>query len=267
MAEERAEPERTLRRPTIADFVAEGEETPLLLRPRVLAGIAGAFLALVAAYFILAAIFGVSLQIDAEPLQEWVEQWGVWGPIAFMAVMAFSVLFAPVPNAPIFIAAGLVWGPVLGSVYSMIGMMWGSAMAFWAARRLGRRHLPKLVGSRAAERMDSLSVRMGGRLIFWARMLPVVNFDWISYLAGMTAMSFWRFFFFSFLGMLTPTIVGVVAGDSLGRDLRITLIIVAVWVAAIILSGLYLWWRRRQAQAETPPPPPPPPSEPLAEGQ
>ncbi|MXW26336.1 MAG: TVP38/TMEM64 family protein [Dehalococcoidia bacterium] len=261
MAEDRTD--RTLRRPTITDFVAEGEETPLLLQRRVLAGIAAAFLALVAVYFILTAVFDISLQPDPKPLQDWVEQWGVWGPIAFMAVMAFSVLFAPVPNAPIFIAAGLVWGPVLGSVYSMIGMMWGSAMAFWVARRLGRKYLPRLVGSKAAAQMDSLSVRMGGRLIFWARMLPVVNFDWISFLAGLTAMSFWRFFVFSFLGMLTPTIVGVVAGDSLGRDVRITLIIAGVWVAGVILSGLYFWWRRRQARAEAAPQA----AEPLAEGQ
>ena len=260
MAEDRSGP--TLRRPNITDFVVEGEETPLLLRRRVLAGIALAFLALVAAYFILAEVFDISLQFDPEPLQDWVEQWGVWGPIAFMAVMAFSVLFAPVPNAPIFIAAGLVWGPVLGSVYSMIGMMWGSAMAFWVARRLGRRYLPRLVGSKAAAQMDSLSIRMGGRLIFWARMLPVVNFDWISFLAGLTAMSFWRFFFFSFLGMLTPTIVGVVAGDSLGRDVRITLIIAGVWVAGIVLSGLYFWWRRRQALAQAPAQP----AEPVPEG-
>lgn len=252
----------TLRRPTITDFVVEGEETPLLLRRRVLAGIALGFLALVAAYFILAEAFDISLQVDAEPLQDWVEEWGVWGPIAFMTVMAFSVLFAPVPNAPIFIAAGLVWGPVLGSVYSMIGMMWGSAMAFWVARWLGRRYLPRLVGSKAAAQMDSLSVRMGGRLIFWARMLPVVNFDWISFLAGLTAMNFWRFFVFSFLGMLTPTIVGVVAGDSLGRDVRITLIIAGVWVAGIILSGLYFWWRRRQALAQAPSQP----AEPVPEG-
>ena len=261
MAEERSE--RGLRRPTITDFVADGEETPILLRPRVLAGIAAAFLALVAAYFILAEVYDISLQFDPEPLQDWVEEWGLWGPIVFMAVMAFSVLFAPIPNAPIFIAAGLVWGPVLGTVYSMIGMMWGSAMAFWVARWLGRQHLPKLVGSKAAAQMDSLSMRMGGRLIFWARMLPVVNFDWISFLAGLTAMGFWRFFFFSFLGMLTPTIVGVVAGDSLGRDLRITLVIIAVWVAAIILSGLYLWWRRQQARADAPASP----AKPLAEGQ
>ena len=115
---------RTLRRPEIGDFVVEGEETPLLLRKGVLIAIAIVFAALVAGYLIAVLIFDVSLDVDAEPFREWVEDWGVWGPIVFITVMALSVLFAPVPNAPIFIAAGLVWGPFLGSVYSMAGMMW-----------------------------------------------------------------------------------------------------------------------------------------------
>ena len=228
---------RALRRPEIGDFVVEGEETPLLLRKGVLIAIAIVFAALVAGYFIAVVIFDVSLDFDAEPFREWVEDWGVWGPIVFITVMALSVLFAPVPNAPIFIAAGLVWGPFLGSVYSMAGMMWGSAMAFGVARRLGRRHLPRLVGSKAAARLDDLSTRMGGRLIFWSRMLPAVNFDWISFIAGLTAIGFWRFFAFSFLGMLTPTIIAVVAGDSLGRDIRITLALGGVWVVGLFLSA------------------------------
>ena len=184
-----------------------------------LIGIAAAFVLLVVAYVVTAEIFGVSYDFDAEPFRDWVEDWGVWGPVIFIGVMAISVLFAPIPNAPIFVAAGLAWGPVVGTIYSMAGMMLGSAMAFGVARRLGRRHLPTLVGGRAASRLDDLASRMGGRLIFWARMLPAVNFDWISYIAGLTAIGFWRFFFFSFLGMLTPTVLAVVAGDSLTRRL------------------------------------------------
>ena len=240
---------RTLRRPSIGDFVVEGESTPLLLRKGVLISIATIFAGLVAAYFIAVVFFNVSLNFDAEPFREWVEDWGAWGPVVFITVMALSVLFAPIPNAPIFIAAGLVWGPVVGTIYSMLGMMWGSAMAFGVARRLGQRHLPRLVGSKAAAQLDDLSTRMGGRLIFWSRMLPAVNFDWISFVAGLTAISFWRFFAFSFLGMLTPTIVAVVAGDSLGRDIRITLAIGGVWVAGLFLSALYFWYRRKRAMA------------------
>ena len=40
-------------------------------------------------------------------------------------------------------------------------------------------------------------------------MMPVVNFDWISFVAGMTSIRFVPFFVASFLGMLLPTFVAV----------------------------------------------------------
>lgn len=240
-------------------FVFEGEETPLLLRRRVLVGIVLAFLVIVGIYVVAAQVFGLSLEIDAEPFQDWVDDLGIWGPLAYMGILAISVLFAPIPNAPIFIAAGLAWGPVLGTVYSLAGMMLGSAAAFWVSRRFGRKYLPMLIGSKAAARIDNLSETMGGRVIFWARMLPVINFDWVSFVAGITAMRFWTFFVWSFVGMILPTTVAVVAGDGLGKDVRITLALGGFWVFGIVVSAMYFWFqhrryrngRRGRAEAET----------------
>ena len=261
-------------RDAFAAFAGDGGHAPLLLQPRVLIGIALAFAVLVGGYFAAADAFDVSLSIDAERLQDWVGGWGPWGPVAFVAVMGLSVLFAPIPNAPIFFAAGLIWGPALGTVYCLAGLLWGSAAAFWTARRLGRRHLPRLVGAKTAARLDGLTLRMGGQLIFWARMVPVVNFDWISFLAGLTAIGFWRFFIFSGLGMIIPTGVAVAAGDSLGRDFRLTLAIGGGWLAGVLLSALYFWWRQRrdapadeevEEAAEPDPADAPEPAEPAAE--
>ena len=166
---------RTFRRPTLTDFAFEGDEVPLLLRRKVIAAIVGAFAALVVAYVIAANLFGLSWSFDADPFKEWVDGFGAWGPVIFVTVMALSVLFAPIPNAPIFIAAGLAWGPIIGTAYSLAGLLLGSTMAFYAARWLGRRHLPRLIGAKAAGRLDDLSHNMGGQMIFWLRVLPAVN--------------------------------------------------------------------------------------------
>ncbi|MCA9843745.1 MAG: TVP38/TMEM64 family protein [Dehalococcoidia bacterium] len=232
----------------LTDLAFQSGEVPILLRPKVLVGLVLGFLLMVAAYFAAVQIFDLSLSIDAEPFQEWVDGWGLLGPLVYMVVLAASVLFAPIPNLPIFIAAGLAWGPVLGTVYSMGGMMLGSAAAFWVSRRLGRGWLPRLIGISTAARLDDLATRMGGRVIFWARMLPVVNFDFISFLAGLTAIRFSTFFLYSFLGMLLPTTIAVIAGDSLGKDVRVTISLGGVWVAGIVLSAGYFYWSRRRSQ-------------------
>lgn len=241
-------------RPSIESFVFEGEEMPLLLRRPVVISLAAIFLAFIVGYVVAVRFFGLSLNFDAQPFKDWVDGFGVWGPVIFIAVMALSVLFAPIPNVPVFVAAGLAWGPVVGTFYSMAGLVIGSALAFQVARWLGRRHLHRLVGAKMAGRLDHLADTMGGRVIFWSRLLPAVNFDWISFVAGMTSIRFMPFIIYSALGMLIPTAVSVAAGDGLARDPRITLILVGSWLAAIVGSALYFWqrrrrWRARQASA------------------
>ncbi len=228
----------------------EGEETPLLLRRRVIGALVVLFVALVAAWFITAEFFGLRYEIEAEPFQSWVQAQGPLGPLVYIGVLAISVLVAPIPNMPIFIAAGLAWGPVLGTVYSLAGMTLGSVAAFWVARWLGRRHLPRLIGSRAAARIDTAAEQMGGKVIFWARMLPVINFDWVSYVAGLTAMRFRTYLVWSVAGMVLPTAVAVTAGDGLAHDIRLTLSAAGVWLLGVVLTAAYFWWRRRQWLAQ-----------------
>jgi uncharacterized membrane protein YdjX (TVP38/TMEM64 family) len=238
----------SIRRPTLEDFIFEGEETPLLLQKRVLAAVVLGFVALVAVYFGVSQYFGWSYEIDAEPFRDWVEDRGVWAPIVFMLVMALSVLFAPIPNVPIFIAAGLIWGPVLGTVYSQVGLVAGSVLAFYAARIVGRRHLPRLIGSRATQQVDHLADVMGGRIVFVARLIPIVNFDLISFAAGLTSIRFWPFFVATFFGTLIPTALAVIAGDALQRNVWITIGIGALWVLGLVVSAAWLWRRQRASR-------------------
>jgi uncharacterized membrane protein YdjX (TVP38/TMEM64 family) len=233
----------------LASSMVTSEETPLLLRWRVIAALVVAFVAVVGGYFIASSIWGFSAEIDAEPFRDWVEGWGALGPVVFIFVMAASVLFAPIPNVPVFIAAGLAWGPLLGTVYSLIGLMIGSTAAFWISRRLGRRWLPRLIGRHNASRIDALADSMGGRVLFLARMLPVVNFDWLSFVAGVTSIRYWVFAVASFFGMIVPTAAAVVAGDGLGRDLRITAAAIGAWLAVVLFTAAYYYWRRRRYMA------------------
>jgi uncharacterized membrane protein YdjX (TVP38/TMEM64 family) len=229
--------------------VFEAETTPILLRPKIIALLAAGFLLVVGGYFAASSYWNFSAEIDAEPFRDWVEGLGVFGPIVFILVMAASTLFAPIPNVPVFIAAGLAWGPVLGTVYSLAGLMIGSTAAFWLARRLGRRWLPRLIGARQAERIDELADSMGGRVLFLARMLPVVNFDWLSFVAGVTSIRYWVFAVASFFGMIVPTAAAVVAGDGLGRDLRVTAAAIGAWLAVVLLTAGFYYWRRRRYRA------------------
>lgn len=233
----------------LESLMFEDSQTPLLLRKPFVAGVVLLFFAVVGLYFVSTRFWGLSFKIDAEPFRDWVEARGAFGVLVFILVMALSVLFAPIPNVPIFIAAGLAWGPVLGTAYCMAGLTIGSTVAFWVARKFGRRHLARLIGRHAAERIDHMVDTMGGRVVFWTRLMPGVNFDWISFVAGMTSVPFRTFIIFSFLGMLPPTAITVAMGDGLTRNPAITLALGGFWVVSIVATAIYFWLRRSHWRA------------------
>ncbi len=201
--------------------------TPLLQNPAVRRRTLS-FLALIGASgFILIALLAGN--VASEDIREWVDGLGIWGPILLISVLAVAMIIAPIPNPPFMIAAGIVWGTVLGVVYSVIGQLIGSAVIFFISRRAGRQFIPKLVGQGAAERIDKMAVEMGPQLVFWWRMMPV-SFDFAAYAAGLTTMSFRLFITLVFFGSIVPTTVVVGFGDSFDSS----------WAARGITAGLIL---------------------------
>ncbi|MCY3602614.1 MAG: hypothetical protein OXH12_05980, partial [Chloroflexi bacterium] len=73
--------------------------------------------------------------LETSDIREWGEGLGPWGPVILITVLAAAMVFAPIPNPPFMIAAGLIWGTVLGVVYAVIGQLIGAAIIFWISRR------------------------------------------------------------------------------------------------------------------------------------
>ena len=215
----------------------DASEGPILLDPvRRRRIISLAAFALAAAFIIGDFALG---DLETTDIREWGEGLGVWGPVLLIAILAAAMVFAPIPNPPFMIAAGLIWGTVLGVVYAVIGQLIGAAIIFWISRRFGRQLVPRLVGERGAERIDVLAREMGPQLVFWWRMMPI-SFDFAAYAAGLTPMSFRFFITLVALGSILPTAVVVHFGDSLteswtARFVAGGLIIVAITVPATVL--------------------------------
>ena len=218
-------------------------DAPLLARPSVrrrlimLLALFGALSLIVNEIF-----FG---DFDTQEAKDWVDGLGIWGPILLITILAAAMVFAPLPNPPIMIAAGIIWGTFLGVVYSVIGQLIGAAIIFFLSRRFGRRFIPKLVGPGGAKRIDSLAKEMGPQLVFWWRMMPV-SFDFAAYAAGLTAMSFRLFIVLVFFGSILPTTVIVGFGDSLDSSWTARFVLAGIVVVAVSIPSIMLYRRYRE---------------------
>ncbi|GAB4330883.1 MAG: hypothetical protein Kow0010_15930 [Dehalococcoidia bacterium] len=182
---------------------------------------------------------------ETEEVRDWVDGLGIWGPILLIGVLAAAMVFAPIPNPPFMIAAGLVWGIFLGVVYSVIGQLIGAAIIFWISRKAGRRFIPRLIGHEGARRVDQLANEMGPQLIFWWRMMPI-SFDFAAYAAGLTAISFRLFITLVFLGSLLPTTVVVAFGDSFNRSWTARAVTAAIVLVAVSVPATIMYLRYRE---------------------
>ncbi len=183
-------------------------------------------------------------------IEEWIDGFGVWGPIVYIVVFALSMLFAPLPTAPMPLIAAAVFGPALGFLYTITATAIGSTICFWVARRLGRPVLRRLTSQAALDRIDELGARLGIRLLIVLRLFPVAGVDYVSYAAGLTQMRFAYYIVISVLASAPILIFAAVLGDAvLERNREI---LIGAFVAIVLFFAapiFWVWWRqRRRAQ-------------------
>jgi len=200
-------------------------------------------IAILAAVLLYVAIAnGLHDYVSQEAILVQLESMGSFAPLGFMAVMALAVV-SPLPSLPLDIAAGIFFGPYLGTLYSALGALGGSIISFTIARLLGRSLIERFLRGHI-NFCTACSNRMLTGVVFFTRLIPVVSFDMVSYGAGLTKVSLSRFSLATFLGMLPLTFVYNNFGAALVVDDRLA---VAAGIVMVLLFFLMPVWVERYA--------------------
>jgi len=153
--------------------------------------------------FLVASFFLLPFEKSgSERIRGFVSGWGVFAPVVFVAVQIFQVLFFFVPGQVTGFAGGYLFGAVKGTVYTMIGILIGSWIAFSVSRKLGRPFVEKKVSPALIARFDFFSERRGEVSLFLVYLFPALPDNAASFVAGLTGIPLGRFLFISFLGRL-----------------------------------------------------------------
>lgn len=162
-----------------------------------------------------------------------------WSPLAFIALYAVGSILL-LPSSPFLIAAGVIWGWKLATLYCMVGGMIGAVASFEVSRWL----LGDLVRSFVVQRAPRLVERLEGAGITTVailRMIPGVPFVIFNYGAGLASLSLKNYTLGTLIGLLVP--VGVItysadallAGTVSAGEALVTFVKVALLMALLIL--------------------------------
>ena len=212
--------------------------SPTVWKPRV---IVLAALATVLAAVVYVLLFGAdwTVSFSANSIEHQIRGWGPWGVIGSIALMVIHS-FIPFPAEFIAIANGMVYGTVWGTVITWSGAMLGAFLAFALARALGRPFVAMMVSRRNWHVVDQWTGEQGWQVVFLSRFLPVIAFNLINYMAGLTRISWWTFGWTTGLGILPLTLLMVMMGD------KAEMLPWYMWALLIVVGvGLWLLLRNR----------------------
>jgi len=182
------------------------------------------------------------LLADREAVQAWVADFGPWGPLVSVLLNTAQVLLAPLPGQTVGLVNGYLYGVGLGTLYSLAGVMLGSALAMGLARLFGRPLVVRLVGGEQLTRWDRIARRQGPAFFFLVFLFPFVPDDVICFLIGLSPLSIPYMLLLAAVGRLPGLLVASWVGASAAE--------LPWWGWGLLAAGgvvlALLFWRYRE---------------------
>ncbi len=135
-----------------------------------------------------------------EAIRQVVETMGIWAPVGFVALYVVAALFF-VPGSPLTLAAGAVFGPVGGTVYSLVGATLGAGLAFVIARYLAGDWIREKLSGRLETIVEGVEDE-GWRFVVYTRLVPLFPFNLLNYAFGLTRIRLASFVIASLFAMI-----------------------------------------------------------------
>ncbi len=163
---------------------------------------------------------------------------------AVLAIGGFFVLYVlitglSIPGAAIMtLAAGAVFGLIIGTILVSFASSLGATLAFLLSRFLLRDYVEqKFAGT--SEKINSGIEKEGAYYLFTLRLVPLFPFFVVNLVMGVTRLRALTFYWVSQLGMLAGTVVYVNAGTQLAQLESTSDILSPALIGSFVLLGVF----------------------------
>ena len=138
-----------------------------------------------------------------ETLQQFLVDYPVIAPLVYVVVRTLPIIIAPLPGVVIDLVGIAVFGWVYGFFLGITGVFIGTAVAFGVSRYFREpvvKRFAKLEAVHAWEEQYSNRQKFWGLVVLRAATSPM--FDYVSYAAGLTKISFVMYMLSTVIGVL-----------------------------------------------------------------
>lgn len=190
------------------------------------------------------ALRGPMAKFVTEPqlFREWIDQQGVWGMVAYVAMLVVQVILAIIPGEPLEIVGGYAFGPVWGTVLCVLGATLGSIIVYMLVKHFGMKIVTLFFSKEKIESLKFLKSSPKRNILFMIIfIIPGTPKDLLCYFIGLTDIDFMTMLLICSLGRLPSIITSTVGGDALGTANYMWAIVVFVVTAIISIGGIAIY--------------------------
>lgn len=176
-----------------------------------------------------------------------VQGMGARGVFVLLGMQVLQVIVTFIPGELVQMAAGLMYGPWLGTLIILVGCVLAGALIFVLVRRLGAPFVRDMVGEEHTEKFREFEKT--GKLdliVFILFLIPGLPKDTFAYLVPLTDMPMGRYLFLTTVGRIPGVFVSCFAAADISRGNYTRAAILFVIGAAIALVGV---WQRERLEA------------------
>lgn len=149
---------------------------------------------------------------------DWIRDAGSVGVLLYAAVYVVATLLL-LPGSVLTAGAGFAYGPLLGTLLVSPVSVVAAALSFLLGRGLAREWVERKLRGKFGDgkwlAVDRAVRANGFRIVLLLRLSPVVPFNALNYLLGLTNVRFRDYVAGSFFGMLPGTFLYVYLGSAL----------------------------------------------------
>ncbi|MGL5175265.1 MAG: TVP38/TMEM64 family protein [Cetobacterium sp.] len=194
-------------------------------------------------FFLFFKYDGVKYIKDKEQLKTLIESFGILAPLSYILLYCI-VTVTTISTLPLSLAGGVLFGPVYGIIYTMIGASFGMMSSFLIARYIAKDFIERKFSNLQIFKKINEGVKKDGPFILAVtRLLPIFPFGIQNYLYGLTSISFFKYTIFSIIFILPGTSVfvllaGAISAGNTKDAAKISLIASLIFLALTIITKI-----------------------------
>ena len=174
---------------------------------------------------------------DIESIQEFVDKYEPYSALVYILIGSFRTIFF-IPTPILFIAGGIMFGTLMGIIYTIIGVIVSTSICYLLARRY-KSFFAKFTNNWVNDRIESIDNNRVMGTIFTMRAIPGIPYDAVSFSAGIVNLNLGHLLIGTVLGILPKAIILGSLGDNLDNIFSLKVILGYILVILICLVLLY----------------------------